>query len=86
MNLHGKHLVRVQKLEQQREAGEARRQLSHQRLWKLLHHLAERLALKRTISNLALVVGAVAQHPCFTDRPIAWKRRREQAGQATAAP
>jgi hypothetical protein len=32
------------------------------------------------------VVGAVAQHPRFADRSIAWKRRGEQAGQAAATP
>ena len=63
-----------------------REQLADHDSRKPLHHLAERLALKRTIRNLAFVVGAVGQYPCFTDRSIARKRRREQVGQATATP
>ncbi len=61
-------------------------QLAHQLFSELLHHMTKRLALKRSIRNQALMIGTVAQHPRFADRPIARKRRGEQAGQATAAP
>jgi hypothetical protein len=51
-----------------------------------LHHLAHRLPLQWSVRNQALEVGAVAQHPSFADRSIAWKRRGEQTRQAAAAP
>jgi hypothetical protein len=84
MYLYREHLVRIQKLEQQWETVEARRQPPHQLFSELLNHLPKRLALKRSIRNQALVIDAVAQHPCFADRSIARQRRGEQARQAPA--
>jgi hypothetical protein len=60
MYLNRKHLMRVEKLEQQRKTAEARRQPAHQLFSVLLHYLSKSLAHKRPIRNQALVVGAVA--------------------------
>src|SRR5664279_4141812 len=86
MHLYRKHLVRIQKLEQQRKAAEARKELAHQLFPELLHHLAKHLPFERSVRNQALVVCTVAQHPRFSNRTVTRQWHGEQAGQSPAAP
>src|ERR1039458_341530 len=86
MHLHGKHLARVQELEEQRKAAEAGSQLAHQWFPELFHQVADGLPLKGSVGNLALMIVAVAEQPRFANRTVTRQRRGEQAGQTPAAP
>jgi hypothetical protein len=44
-------------------------------IWELLHRFPNCLSLERAIDNSARMVIAVAEHPCFADKPVARKGR-----------
>ena len=86
MHLDGKHLLRIQKLQQQREPRETPGQLSHRLFRKLRQHLADSLSLEWSIGDAARMVAAIAKYPSFPDRSVVRQRRGQQAGKAPAAP
>ena len=86
MHLDREHFTRVEELQQQRKSAESPGQLSHHLFRKLLQQLTDGLPFERSIGDAALMVIAVAEHPCFADRTVARQRRGEQAGQTPAAP
>jgi hypothetical protein len=77
--------MRIKELKQQWEPAEALGQLSHQWLLRLVHHLADALAFKRSIGNEARMILAVAEDPRLSDWTV-WQRFSQQAGQAPTTP
>ena len=63
--------MNVEELQQQGKSAETPGQLSQQLLRELLQQLADGLPLERSISNTALMVVAIAEHPRFANRATA---------------
>ena len=86
MHLDRKHFTCIEELQQQWESTEASGQLSQHLLRELLQQLTDGSAFERSVGDSALMVIAVAEHPCFADGTITRQRCGEQVGQAPTTP